>query len=161
VIATLLYLAVQIRQNTRMAKAATRQALADGAQRLASDLVEVDDIARILQAHLDGAELKDHEVLRLQARVLRDFRFWDNALFQYREGLLTDDEWGSFRANLRVMLDVPIYRDYWKAIQSVFTGPFRTEVSRLLEEGPPVAYDEARRATGAADLSRSLPENQQ
>ena len=49
VILSLLYLASQVRQNTKLSKAATRQALADGAQRLASDVVEIDDIARILQ----------------------------------------------------------------------------------------------------------------
>ena len=47
VILSLLYLASQVRQNTRFSRAATRQALADGAQRLASDVIEIDDMARI------------------------------------------------------------------------------------------------------------------
>lgn len=41
VIVSLLYLAIQVRQGTKVAKAATRQALAGGLQALASDLVNV------------------------------------------------------------------------------------------------------------------------
>jgi hypothetical protein len=48
VVVSLMYLAYQVRQNTRATKAGTRQALADGVQRLASDVVEVDDIARVM-----------------------------------------------------------------------------------------------------------------
>ena len=65
VIATLAYLAVQIRQNTKMARAATRQELAGQMQLLASDLVTVEGIASILQDHFEGKELTPTELLRL------------------------------------------------------------------------------------------------
>jgi hypothetical protein len=54
VVVSLMYLAYQVRQNTRATKAGTRQALADGVQRLASDVVEVDDIARVMFDAMEG-----------------------------------------------------------------------------------------------------------
>ncbi len=137
VILSLLYLASQVRQNTKLSRAATRQALADGAQRLASDVVEIDDIARIMQDAMDGKEVKPHERFRLQARCLRDLRFWDNAYYQYTEGLLTKAEWEPFRENLRIVFQFPAYRDYWENFQLIFSAPFRHELNALLSEEQP------------------------
>ena len=67
-----------------------------------------------MQDALDGKDVKPHERLRLQARCLRDLRFWDNAYYQYAEGLLTAEEWDGFRVNLHVIFQFPFYRDYWE-----------------------------------------------
>jgi len=112
VIATLAYVAVQIRQNTKMARAATRQELAGQIQLLASDLVTNEGIARIFQNHIEGKELAPIELLRLQSRAYRDFRFFDNAFFQYSQGLLTDDEWRGLRENLKATVQFEAYSDY-------------------------------------------------
>ena len=134
VIATLTYLAVQIRQNTKMARAATRQELAGQMQLLASDLVTVEGIARILQDHLEGKELAPTELLRLQARAYRDFRFCDNAFFQYSQGLLTDDEWRGLRENLKGILLIEAYSDYWSRERSVYSSAFQNEVASIQDE---------------------------
>ncbi len=143
VVVTLIYLAAQIRQNTRSSRSATRQALADGAQRLASDVVELDDMARIFQDHVDGKELKPHELLRLQARCLRDLRWWDNAHYQYSEGLLTEDEWDGFRENLKLLFQLPAYRDYWADFQVMFSAHFRRELNSLLSDEQPFDFRNA------------------
>ena len=113
VIVSLLYLAIQVRHSTRAARAATRQALARDLQGLASDLVTGDDMARIFQAHITGKTVQPHELVRLHARAYRDFHFWDNAHYQFCEGMLSDDEWRGIRENLKqLMLYVEAYRDY-------------------------------------------------
>ncbi len=145
VILSLLYLASQVRQNTKFSRAATRQALSDGAQRLASDVVEIDDIARIMQDAMDGKEVKPHERLRIQGRCLRDLRFWDNSYYQYTEGLLTADEWDGFRENLRLIFQFPYYTDYWEKLQVIFSVPFRREVNSLLSGEQPLDLLEALR----------------
>ena len=143
VILSLLYVATQVRHNTRSSRAATRQALADGAQRLASDVVELDDMARIFQDHVDGKEVKPHELLRLQARCLRDLRWWDNAHYQYSEGLLTEDEWDGFRENLKLLFQLPAYRDYWEDFQVMFSAHFRRELNSLLSDEQPFDFRNA------------------
>lgn len=137
VIVTLAYLATQIRQNTTVAKATTRQVLADGMQRLGSDVVENDDIARILTDGMAGVELKPHEVLRLQTRCFRDLRFFDNAFYQFREGLLTNEEWEPFRMNLALVMQFPAYRGYWDGFQIMFSSEFRDELNSILASEPP------------------------
>ena len=138
VILSLLYVGLQVRQNTKVARAATRQALADGAQGLATDVLESEEIARLMHKALEGRELEPHEILRLQARCLRDLRFWDNAYYQYTEGLLTPEEWEPFRENLRLIFQFPTYREYWERLEVMFSTPFRSEVNSLLELGQPL-----------------------
>ena len=137
VILSLLYLSSQIRQNTKMSRAATRQALADGAQSLATDVVEHDDMARIMVDALEGREVLPHERFRIQARCLRDLRFWDNAYYQFQEGLLSETEWEGFRINLMLILQFPEYRDYWENFQLMFSEPFREELNALLADEKP------------------------
>jgi len=134
VIASLVYLATQIRQSTRVARAATRQALAQDSQNLASDLVVGDDIARIFQAHLEGRDLEPHQLLRLQARAFRDFRFQENVFYQYTEGMLNEDDWHGYRENLKLLLNVDVYRQYWDRESSLYSARFQKEVSALLAE---------------------------
>ena len=135
VIVSLLYLAIQVRHSTRAARAATRQALARDLQGLASDLVTGDDMARIFQAHITGKTVQPHELVRLQARAYRDFHFWDNAHYQFCEGMLSDDEWRGIRENLKqLMLYVEAYRDYWSGERSSFSSRFQAEVDQMVSE---------------------------
>jgi len=135
VIVSLVYLAVQVRQNTRVARAATRQAIAGDLQALPSDLVEGDDAARIFHAHVSGEPVKPHEKVRLLARAYRDLHFWDNAHYQYQEGMLTVDEWRGIRENCKqLLLHVPAYREYWDGEGSSFPERFRIEMAQMLSE---------------------------
>ena len=135
VIGSLLYLATQIRQSTRVARAATRQALSRDLQALASDLVTGDDIARIFHAHIAGETVQPHELVRLQARAYRDFHFWDNAHYQFCEGMLSEDEWRGIRENLKqLVLYVEAYRDYWDGERSSYSSRFQKEVDLMLSE---------------------------
>ena len=68
---------------------------------LASDLVTVDDIARIFHAHISNETVEPHERVRLLARAYRDFHFWDNAHYQFCQGMLGEDEWRGLRENMK------------------------------------------------------------
>jgi len=135
VIVSLLYLATQIRQSTKVARAATRQALSQDLQSLGSDLINSDDMARIFHRHVSGSTVEPHELVRLQARAYRDFHFWDNAHYQFHEGMLPEEEWRGIRENLKqLMRYVAAYRDYWDGERSSFPTRFQQEVDRMLSE---------------------------
>ena len=90
--------------------------------------------------------MKPHERLRLQARCLRDLRFWDNAYYQHSQGLLTPEEWEPFRENLRLIMQFPTYREYWDNFQLIFSTPFRQELNALLSEGQRIDVREGLRS---------------
>jgi hypothetical protein len=134
VVVSLIYLSFQVKQNTKVSRASTRQALADGAQRNAADLIENDDLARLFVDALDGKAVKPHETLRLEARCFRDLRFWDNAYYQYTEGLLSEKEWQAFRENLKLLLQFPYFHQFWQSYQMIFSEPFREELNSLTDQ---------------------------
>jgi hypothetical protein len=135
VIVSLLYLAAQVRHSTRAAKAATRQAIARDLQALSHDLITGSDIASILYRHIAGEPVESDERMRLHARAYRDFHFWDNAHYQYTEGMLSDEEWRGIRENLKqLMLYLEAYREYWSGEHSSFSKRFQVEVDRMLSE---------------------------
>ena len=134
VVATLAYLSVQIRQNTKVARSATRQAIAESAQSLTSDLIHTPDMAEIFLRHLQGEELTPTEAFKLQGRCYRDMRHWENIFYQVREGLLSEEEWTGFRRNLAALFEIHAYQDYWSNESRLYSDAFRKEVDAACRE---------------------------
>ena len=99
-----------------------------------------EEFSRVFQRHLDGEHLEPHQYLRLQSYCYVCFRNWENVHYQYRTGLLEEDEWRGFRVNLKALLQIPVFQDSWDRKGEVYSGPFRQEVATLLTEisGDPV-----------------------
>jgi hypothetical protein len=134
VVVTLMYLAIQIRQSTKVARSATRQAIAESAERLGADLLENSGMAEIFVKHFNGEELSAVENLRLQARCYRDMRHWENIHYQVSEGLVTNDQWSGFRKNLVALFTLPIYREYWENESEHYSEKFGAEVASIIVE---------------------------
>ena len=134
VIASLIYLAIQIRQHTRMAMAETRQAIAESTEKLGDDLINNGDMAEILVKHLSGGELNAVEKLRLQARCYRDMQHWENIHYQFNEGFVAEDQWLGFRKNLATLLVIDVYRDFWEHEASHYSDAFQAEVASILDQ---------------------------
>ena len=134
VVVSLIYLSVQIRQNTKVAKAATRQAIAESTERLGDDLINNSDMAEIFVKHMSGGELSPVENLRLQARCYRDLQHWENIHYQFNEGLVSRDQWLGFRKNLVTLLTIDAYRDYWQHEASHYSDAFQEEIASIFDQ---------------------------
>ena len=137
VIASLIYLAIQIRHSTRVARAATRQAIAESTQKLGDDLINNADMAELFVKHLGGGELSPAENLRLQSRCYRDFQHWENIHYQFNEGLVSRDQWMGFRKNLVTLLEIDAYREFWQHEASHYSAKFRAEIESILDKPGP------------------------
>ena len=134
VVISVVYLAIQIRQATKTARATTRNSIAESAQALSQDVIDNADMAEIFVKHLNGEELNAVEMLRMQGRCYRDMRHWENIYYQVREGLLTNDEWSGFRRNLSALFDIEAYREYWISEADLYSDAFREQIDTILKE---------------------------
>lgn len=141
IVVSLIYLAVQIRQNTKVARAATRQAIADSTENLGSDILNNGEIAEIFVRHINGEDLSAVENLRLQARCFRDMQHWENIFYQFNEGLVSPDQWSGFRKNLVALLGINAYREYWEHEASHYSDQFQAEMSSIIDESRTNAAD--------------------
>lgn len=134
VVVSLGYVAIQIRQNTKVARAATRQAISESTENLTSDLISNAEIAEIFVKHMNGEELNPVENLRLQARCYRDMAHWENIHYQFAEGMVSKDQWLGFRKNLAALLAIDVYREYWEHESFHYSDAFQAEVASIYKE---------------------------
>jgi len=135
VIASLLYLAVQIRENSRVVQASASQAVADSAQARLLAVAQSPSLASTLAKLAERpAELSPAELL--QANYLRtaSFKGFENQFFQFRRGLLAEDIWKGYEFFLVANLLAPDVRDWWKRSKAGFDPAFRDHVEALLTE---------------------------
>lgn len=149
VVASLFYLAVQIRQNTRSQKS-----------------IVVDSLTRSLIALL-GPQAGDPEQLRAFAEAAEDwhgasetdrtrcvsiffttFKLFENAWFQQRQATLDRDQWESWDLHIRVYYHRPGIKTWWSSRRGLFSAGFR----RYLEATEPITE-----VSSLSQLIRSKP----
>jgi len=148
VVATLAYLAVQIRQNTRamaeaerLALAQTYQMRADALQDMLVRAADSEHIGPILTkltaagypedvSSLD--QLSTEERGRFRQWQIAQQTHWDNMFYQYQQGFLDDEYYrDSFRERVRRLAPI------WKALGvSGSRRSFTEELERILAEPP-------------------------
>jgi hypothetical protein len=159
VVVTLVYLAVQVRQNTRMleenerlALAQTYQMRADSLQNMLVQAADSEHIGPIITKLTDAGYpedvgsldiLSDTERGRFRQWHIAQLTHWDNMYFQYEQGFL-DEEYYRQSIRTRVARLAPV----WRALR--ITGmreSFAAEVETLLaerDEAEPPPVEETR-----------------
>ncbi len=136
VIASLVYLAAQIRQNTRSVRVSMfREAVRDFA--LASDVLAGDaELARIWRTGIrDFDALEPDERLRFAAYALGLFRRTENVFFQTQHGALDPAFGESVISSVRLMGSWPGVVAWWARARVLFSPSFREYVDRELTPG--------------------------
>ena len=126
VVATLGYLAVQIRQNTKMMKSSMRQQLARASQ---DGLIQFAEHAGILSkifVEKDTAWSSPAEAMEAELLVTAFFRNWENHAWQHRQGLVDTEEWNGIVEDIRFRATFPYIVEQWHQT--------RTRFSRTLQE---------------------------
>ena len=146
VIATLVYLSVQVRQNTRsmneskkLALAQTYQLRSDALQMMLVRAADSDHIGPVISKLTDAGYPEDIAALEQLSRVERQrFRLWqiaqethwDNMFYQYQQGFIDEEYYrDSFRKRVRRLAPT------WKALKVAGARQsFNVEVDNILAE---------------------------
>jgi len=134
VVATLIYLALQIRQNTQATRSATRHAITESIMGPPNNFLQSESFRKTFLAHVNGEDLDPDQSLQLQIYCYITMQSWENMHYQYRNGMLTEEEWQPLHVNLSVILQMQYWRDYWGREQQFYSKPFREEVDQILSE---------------------------
>jgi len=134
VVITLAYLAVQIRNSTRIARSATRQAIAEMAMAMGTDLVADKELSAALLKDFKGEDVDEADWVRLLARNYIAMRHYENIHYQFLTGMIEKDEWQGFRRNLKAMLEWRSTKEYWMNEGHYYSDAFRAEVQTIQAE---------------------------
>ncbi len=124
VVASLLYLAVQLRGSTR---ASTVQAKLEST-RLMTDfldlLIQSPELNELfLRGREDIESLSSEEYYRYSNMSLKAFSYFSAGYFQFRNGTLAEDDWFELRAVVRFWLSGRGWRDWWQKTGCFMYGP--------------------------------------
>ena len=135
VILSLVYVAVQIRQNTQAIRASSYQSLAEGIAEFQTILVENEDFARIyVQALEDPGKLNPEERLRFDTYVGNFFMKVDVAVDLYKRGMIDDKAMIPYTRYVMYMFEQPYLREWWKVGKEFFSDDLRSYIDEHLDK---------------------------
>jgi hypothetical protein len=140
VVLSLIYLAVQIRQNTSSVRTSTFHECASRAADLTRGIAEQKELARIFRTGLGGLEQleDDDDRFRFVLLLQNMFRQYEDLLFQYRAGTLSSESWDAWRYSFRGYLSNPGFSPFWDLRRLSFTESFRQFVETERETTEPL-----------------------
>jgi hypothetical protein len=137
VLVSLIYLATQIRQNTRMMKSTVRQQITSDSQELLFKLAEHADVAAKAAV---GEDLTPAESFQARVVLRAMFRGWENYAYQHQHGLLDPSEWRGIRETMRrLMLTSQLARDEWLSTRDEYSDALQTTLDAFASDEPPSA----------------------
>ncbi len=114
VIASLLYLATQVRQNNRASAVAAKLASTQLLSEFVDSLITNPELMDLwLRGRKNLASLNDIEHFRFANMCLKAFWFFSAAQFQLRIGTLPEEDWVEFHAVIRFWLEGEGVRAWW------------------------------------------------
>ena len=131
VIVSLFYVAVQVRQNTRSARAVVVDSLARSMHDLAIQMAQNDQLLMTASMLKDWSSASEMERARYASFMLGYFKLFENGWFQMRQGTLEAEQWEGYDAFLRSVWMVPTVKTWWSMRRTFFAPGFRKYVENL------------------------------
>ena len=133
VVATLIYLSVQIRQNTATVLASTELESARLFLEFHARMSHSADMARIWDLGLtDASRLSSDEKRRFVWLVSEYFFMVEGLFVQHRQGFLSAGSWLPHEATVIGMLTHALIRNWWESGVSPFSDEFSKHVEKVL-----------------------------
>ena len=131
VVASLIYVGIQIRQNTRATQAATLQEVCrDMREQFSAPAIILEAMRKLS----DGEKLSFEEQLRWGQYTLNTFRMYENQWFQNQKGMLDDTLFRGYQAHVLGTLGSPGVSEMWDRMKErLFHPEFVSNVERLRE----------------------------
>ena len=115
VVVTLVYLAIQIRHNTRAVRSSMHQDMVEATLRVAESLSDNADVGLIvLKADEDYDNLTAGELLRFEAYAERVFGNFESVYYSYRNSMIEEDLWVSWESSCLADISRVGMRRFWQ-----------------------------------------------
>ena len=124
VVITLLYLVVQLRQNTKSVRASTHQAISSSYIEVFQALQDSDFSSVYVEGMRQYDSLTGEQQVRFNAFALRLFKVQEDAYFQWQNGNYDERSWATNEILLLDILSVKGVRQWWETRKPWFNQEF-------------------------------------
>jgi len=137
VIAGIVFLAIEVQQNTEIMQAQTQDSITEkqmdwymniGTSEFASDLYFKGREEGVLAFEVDSAEINAFNFI-----AHANPRIWENEWYQYKKQLFEDDEFLARSRIWPVLLSSPGFRAVWDSQKGIYAPDFREYLDAKLE----------------------------
>ena len=133
---TLIYLATQVRQNTRALKSATFQNISGEMGKNVEPIISNADLAAVMvKGNTDPDSLSAEERLRYSSMLVASFRRLESVYVQHQLGSIDEELKEGFEISMMAVLQIPFAADWWKTAKMAFYKPFTDHVDQRLDSG--------------------------
>ena len=136
VLITLIYLAIQMRQNTKAVRLNTARAVTEELQNTFGLLASDENLSEVFMEAAQNEELSGINRLRFYTLMSNLVRVYENAYLQNREQAAAADHWGGLT---RMMIDVtamPAFPFFWEDRKHWFSDDFRLHMDTEIVPTP-------------------------
>ena len=138
VLASLVYLATEIRRNTRATRLATLQSALGSVQQIFDAPTRDAELTRIIRLGMvDPSQLNEDGGSRLFWWVSSVLRAAENTFVQHQAGMLDDHSWAARAHQIRNFFSSPAVLKLWGSVSEGYHEEFRDWVSSLPEHRTP------------------------
>ena len=145
VVVTLIYLAVQIRQNTDQLRSDAKQRELSSLDEMnrallawQSEVVDSAEVADLWRRGIAGQEqLRGDDRLRFEYHGASIIQIWQGNFFRYLE-TGDSDNWGSNELHIRMFMSWPGFRALWGRTKHLYADRFVEKIDQL-GQAPPAA----------------------
>ena len=124
---------VQVRQNTKVTQASMRQSIANNDITFLMTFLNNQIIAEATYKTKNKLDLTGIEWEQLVAQQQVNFRVFENAYYQYSNGLLEQEVWSRYQIIIkRLLLKNDAAIEQWKINKITFTNSFQEEINDII-----------------------------
>ena len=134
IVASLVFVGLEMRQTRMLAMAAAYQARSDS--ELAIEIAQLESGIRyeMLRRIRSGEQLEPEDVWWITHVLNMRLMYWENAHYQWENGLLTDSFWRVNENSIRVFMHSQVGHDYWQQNRLLWRDTFRSAVDEIMTE---------------------------
>ena len=134
VVVSLVYVAMQIGQNTRAIRANTFQSIVDSLTNGIADIARDPETTRIWISGLTAdEELRKVERGQFRLLILMAVRKWENAFYQTQQGTLEKRQWEGISQDIRSIVTQPGFLVWWDNAPDVVSREFREYIQSEID----------------------------
>jgi len=163
VILSLVYLSIQVKQNTQSIRVAASQDLLTSFNAVTSSVSTSRHGARVYHrlARGDWESLDEEETSAARMMLAQIMRVFEQAFLQHRVGSLPDDVWEGWVHQMTLAIGYPGMLDGWPAIRQMLNRDFAELIDSLAEDAPRMVsrYAESWSRVGVATPERSTADD--
>ena len=137
VVVTLVYLAIQIRHNTRAVRSSMHQDMIESTLRIAESVSDNPDVGRIvLKAGEDYDNLTREEFVRFEAYAERVFGNFESIFYSYRNSMIEQDLWESWEASYLADISRHAMRRFWHEGRPLHLRDYMDFINQFYRKNP-------------------------